>query len=163
MNGYRLLRRENTGITQYRFYRGERLLGTGSAWITRDFPLVLRCAGLIMNSTFDPDKTIIPGISREIVDADNATAVVARLTYLGISRYELVMNWDTGAVAVQIRSSEQGHRFFQGDREIAHMTRMTGLRHGSDWEEIFCLQTETELDDETVMLMMSYPLLRFGM
>ena len=63
----RLLQRENTGITQYRFYRGQRLLGTGSAWITRDFPLVLRCGALLLNSTFDPDRTIVSCISRERV------------------------------------------------------------------------------------------------
>ena len=63
----RLLQRENTGITQYQFYRGQRLLGTGSAWITQDFPLVLRCGGLLLNSTFDPDRTIVSGISRERV------------------------------------------------------------------------------------------------
>ena len=161
MGDYWVLRREYTGVTQYRFcHRGQRF-GTGAAHIMPGFPTVLHCGGLVLNSKFDPGRTVVPGVSREIVDADNATAVAARLTWLGDSRYELVMNWDMGTVVLEIRSAGDMHEFYRDGKRIATVCELPDPRHLPDWEVNFCMRTWEALSNETAMLLMSFPLLRF--
>lgn len=160
---YRVFRQENTGETQYRFYNKERLMGTGSAYIVPGFPVVLRCGGLILNSKFDPSMTLVPGVSREIVDADNATATVARLTWLGDSRYELVMNWDTGTENLEIQTDGQNHIIYREGRRVAAIYALTDPQHLLNWEVSYCLSTKENFSDETALLLMSFPLLRFAM
>ena len=163
MGHYRVFRQENTGETQYRFYHKGRLMGTGSAYIVPGFPLVLRCGGLILNSKFDPSRTVVPGVSREIVDADNATATVARLTWLGDSRYELTMNWDTGTENLEIQTDGQNHIIYRGGRRIAAIYALTDPQRLLEWEVNYCLSTKEIFTDETALLLMSFPLLRFAM
>jgi hypothetical protein len=159
---YRAFRRNDTGVTSYWFYRKDQLLGTASAYAMPDFPVVLRSNGLIFNSTFDPSQTIFPGLTRIIVDADDPSAVAARLTWLETRSHELQMHWTTGTVTVRIRSQGNLHGFYANDRLIAEVLPLPEKQHMGNRELAFCIQTHEALPDETALLLMSFPLLRFA-
>lgn len=159
---FRVFRKELTGVTQYRFYHQDRLLGTGSAGIGRGFPLVLRCTGLFLNSSMDPDQTIVPGCSRKIIDADNAAAIVARLTYLKDGLHKLQLNWDDSPMTIQIQTQERTHLCYVQGKLIAAIMPLAQVQYMDEWVLSYCLKAEIPLTDETALLLMSFPLLQIG-
>lgn len=159
---YRIFRRWDTGVVHYRFYHRDRLLGTGSAQVLPDFPLVLRCNGLHFCSSIDPKTTIFPGVYRKITDADDPGLTAARLTWLDSCRHELRLNWDTGPVTIQIHSREDIHRFYMEDRLIGEILPLPRKQQMLDWELFSCMRLYEALPDETAVLLMSYPLLRLA-
>ena len=159
---FRVFRHEATGVTRYRFYHQDRLLGTGAVTMGRDFPVVLQCNGLLLNSRLNPDQTIVPGCSRTIVDADNATAAVARLTYLKSGQHKLQLNWDTQPMTLQIDSEGDTHLCFMNHQLIAKILPLEEVQRMGDWELRYCMKPEGNLSDETAVLLMSFPMLRFG-
>lgn len=159
---YRLFRQDVTGAVKYRFYCADRLLGTGTALVMPDFPVILCCGGLILNSSFDAEQSIVPGVSRTVIDADNATAEVARLTYLGKGLHELQLNWDTGTVTIRILSQDGKHAFYQDERLIAEIIPLPLPQQMFDWEINYCLRPHEALSDEMGTVLLSFPLLRFA-
>ena len=160
---YRVFRRKTETGVQYRFYCRDRLLGTASAGSGADFPLVLQCGALMFNSSFDPDSTIFPGVSRTVVDADDPTADAARLTWWERDCYELRLNWEPEAVTVWIECWGENHRFYRNDRMIGEILPLQQPQHMGEWEISFCMKLCEPLSDETALLLMSFPMLRFGL
>lgn len=160
---YRVFRRSDTGVVQYRFYHRAQLLGTGSAQVLPDFPIVLRCNGLLFNSSFDPKTTVFPGLSRDITDGDDPSLVAARLTWLTPERQELRLNWTETPLTVRIHSRENAHRFYVEDRLIAEILPLPQKQSMFDWELSSCMQVYEDISDETALFLMSFPLLRFAL
>ena len=156
---YRIFRRKTDSGVQYRFYCRERLLGTGSAGSGADFPLVLSCGALVFNSSFDPDSTVFPGLSRTVVDADDPTVEAARLTWLEADRYAFRLNLEPEAVTVRI----ENHRFFRDDRPMGEILPLGQTQHMGHWELDFCADLPESLSDEAALLLMSFPLMRFAL
>lgn len=160
---WRVLRQDTTGAVRYRFYYRDRLVGTATAMVCPGFPVVLQQGGMILNSSFDPEQTIFPGVSREIVDADNCSESVARLTWQGSGEHTLTVNWGAEPQTVRILTKDEEHQFWVEDRQIALIRKLPQRQSISDWEVGWCLRPMEELPDEMAMLLMSFPMLRFAM
>lgn len=157
---YRVFRRKTETGMQYRFYCRDRLVGTGSGGTGAGASLVLRRGALVFySSSFDPDSTVFPGISRTVVDADDPIAEAARLTWREKGRYALRLNWDPEPVTVWIEDD----RFFRNDRLIGEILPLQQPEKLGDWEIGFCMKPCEPLSDETALLLMSFPLLRFAL
>ena len=63
-NAFRVFRKADDNGAQYRFYYRDRLLGSASGGTGPDRMLVIRCEGLMLNSSFDPNVPVVPGCSR---------------------------------------------------------------------------------------------------
>lgn len=156
---YRIFRRKTEKGVQYRFYCRDRLIGIGSAGLGADFPLVLSCGALVFNSSFDPDSTVFPGLSRTIVDADDPAAEAARLTWLEADKYALRLNREPELVTFRV----EDHRFFRDDRPMGEILPLGQTQHMGDWELDVCMDFSEPLSDETALMLMSFPLLRFAL
>lgn len=161
-SGYRVLRQDTTGAVHYRFCHHRHLLGTGTAMVLPGFPVTLQGGGLFLCSSMDPDQTVVPGMSREILDADNATESVARLTWLGKDRYHLTMNWATGTQTVRIHFREGEYNFWLEDRLIARISPLPQPQKLPDWDLGWCMRPYEQIPDATALLLLSFPLLRFA-
>jgi len=156
---YRLFRRETETGIQYRFYCRDRLIGTGSGGSASGGSLVLRQGALIFSSSFGPDITVFPGLSRTLVDADEPVLEAARLAWLEKDRYELRLNWDSEPMTVGV----EGLRFYRNDRKIGEILPLEQPQKMDDWEIGFCMEPCEPLSDETALTLMSFPLLRFDL
>lgn len=157
---YRVFHRKTETGIQYRFYCRDRLMGTGSGGTGAGASLVLRRGALVFySSSFDPDSTLFPGISRTVVDADDPITEAARLIWLEPGRYELHLNWDPEPVTVRVEED----RFFCNDRPVAEILSLQEPQKIGEWETGFCMKPCEPLSDETALLLMSFPLLRFAL
>ena len=159
---FRVLRQDITGAVRYRFYHRDRLIGTAEAMVYPGFPVVLQQGGRILNSSFDPEQTIFPGVSREIVDADNCSEPAAWLTWQGSGEHTLTVNWGAEPQTVRILTKDEEHQFWLEDRQIAVICKLPQRQTISDWELRWCMQIMEEMPDEMAMLLMSFPVLRFA-
>lgn len=160
---WQVLRQDTTGAVRYRFFHRDRLIGTAEAMVYPGFPVVLQQNGMILNSSFDPESTLFPGLTRVIADADRGCEPAAELTWQGSGEYRLTIHWDTETKIVQIRSHGEEHQFWVEDRQIAAICPLREQRNDADWEPRWCLQSAEDLPDDLAMLLMSFPVLRFAM
>lgn len=158
---YRIFRQVREDTTHYCFYFKDRFLGSGYVSEGRETLAVLRCGTLILNCAFDPGKPPAPGDSRRILDADNATSTVAQLTWLENGVQALRLNWDNGSQAFRIQSEGDAYRIFREDRTVARLLPLPVTQQVNGWELPMCMQAYDLLPDETAMLLMCFPLLKF--
>jgi len=158
-----VLRRSLTGQIQYRYYdQNHRMLGNAATQILPDFPTLLQCNEMIFSSSFDIQTTIFPGVFRNIVDADDPTILAARIIWLGTGLYELEIFWDDQPLLIQIRSSENTHRFFSKDKLIAEIDVLPPTQQPENWALTIRMNCHVMLSDETRVLLMSFPMLQFA-
>ena len=159
---YRVFQKHVTGSTRYYFYHKDRLLATGLSLVLPNFPFVLQHNALIFNSIFDPMKTIFPGQFRTMIDADNPEAVIAKLTWLDNGRHQLQLNFDNETITFMVHTENKTHRFFKEDQLIAEILPLPIKQQLFDCELDNCMKVHEELSDETALLLMCFPLLRFA-
>lgn len=160
-SGCRAKRQEETGSFRYLFTCGDRILGSATALVQRDFPLVIRRDGLIFNTRIDPEQTVFPGARRDVLDADDPRLVYARVTLLGKGRHRLELNPEEEVLSVDVRSAEDAHWFYVDGECVARI--LPSGAAGGDWSERYRLDTRRELTDELAMLFLCFPLLQlFG-
>ena len=148
---YRVVYKDEGNRTRYRFYCADKLLGIGSVQHGKDFPLVLQCNGMFLNGR-PADGTI--------VDADDPSLVLARLTWQGDCR-ELRLNQSSGAVTITIRSEQDALACSIGDRICARIHILPEQRI-SDWHMQVCMNVSEELPEETAFLLMAVPCMTIG-
>ena len=159
---YRSFQRMDTGCNSYCFFHRDQVIGTASAQILPNFPLIIQSDGLILSSCFNPENTVFPGVIREIIDVDNSAAPFARLIWKGMGIHHLQLNWDTGTVLIDILSEGEKHQFYQEERLIATILPMPLPQKLFDWEVRYCLQTHDQpITDQLAVMLLSFPLLRF--
>ena len=160
---YRVLRSDETGAGRYRFYSGDRMIGSAHVLVQRNWPLVINCGALVFNSFYDMETTYYPGSIREIIDADDPANVVAKLIFRTVGQYELQVNFSTGLQRLQIHSAEDTHLFYRDDAPIARITPAGDVRQKGDWNVHCRMESLEELSDELALMMLCYPLLRFAL
>lgn len=159
----RVFRQDLTGLIRYRYYDRSRLLGTATTQVIPDFPTVIHCGGLVFSSSFDPETTVVPGMFRNIVDADDPTKLAARLTWKDFGLHEFDLYWDKNPMTVQIRREEEIFKFHTENRCIAESISLPGDQRLMEWELCAGMKFHEELPVETQVLLMSFPLLSVGL
>ena len=160
---YCVLRSDVTGAGNYRFLQNHRQLATGKAPVLPDWPLVLNFGAMVLNSSFDRGRTIFPGCSRDVIDADNAADPLAKLIYRDTGHFELQVNLAAGQVCLQILSQERSHLFLRDGNPIARIAPPAEAHCREGWEMHYCMESREVLSDELALMMLSYPLLRFAL
>lgn len=157
-----VFRKEDANGIHYRFYRQSHLLGTCAVQLLTDRSMVIQCGGLLFNSRFDPQDTVVPNVFRDIVDADDPTLRVGRLTWLAPGRHELTLFWETGPMTVQICREEGELNFYLENRCIAGTVSLPEKQEMLGWELSMCMKFHEHFSAETELLLMCVPLLCFG-
>ena len=164
---YRIFRRDVTGMTEYRFYCKDRLLGTARCQVGRDFPVVIFRDGLVFNSCFD--KTIVPGVTRDVIDADAPDEVVAQLRWLGQGQ-EQILHLHNRKDLLDVRidtsgnsdSSRNVYTMYALGGRCAQLLPLPEKQFMRDWELIYCAKLKEGISDGSALLLLCYPLLRFA-
>ena len=155
-------------MTEYRIYCRDRLLGTAGCQGGRDFSVVIHCNGNTFYSSFD--KTIAYGVTRDVIDADAPCETVAQLRW-----------WEAGEEQKLDIYSAQDPQSFRVWRHPARysswnvydfrdfslkcrgeMLPLPQRQFLGEWELIYCAKLVEGFSDQTALLMMCYPLLRFA-
>ena len=156
------IRKDRTGLVEYRFCYKTRRTGSATVEILPGFPMVIRTEdGMILNSSFDVETTIHPGLYRDITDADNPTVPVARLVWNDWGEHELHL---PGGKIMKICTRGERHYFYLDDRMVAKTNPLPENQKATDGFELCgCMKLCEETDDTTALLMQLFPVIRFGM
>ena len=148
-----------TGVFGYVFFCGSQKLCAVSSMVALSPTIWMDGYGLRWKSDFDQESTIVPGLTRYI-HSDSDTSV-ARVVYRGCGEYEIV-----GFATV--RYDENSYSFFRDGKVIAQIGRYRGEtvwlpeameRNYKPW---FVAEWNQELDQESGLLILSFPMLKFG-
>ena len=156
-------RRDVTGMVQYRFYEQGRQLGSATTLILPDFPEMIQFNGLIFNSNFDPNTTIVPGISRDIIDADDPSLVAGRLTWEERGCHKLELFWYDAPLTILIRKEQDATKFYMQDRCVAETIALPEVQKMGEWEVATVVKFHEELPLATRVMLMSVPTLSIGL
>ena len=149
-----------TGIFGYAFYCGGQKICTAISCTVPSSAVWIQGYGIRWKSGFDKESTLVPGLTTRYV-FDDANAQVARLVYKSSGEYEI-------AEAVLVRCGEISYSFFRDGEVIAQISRCEEKNIwkpasiGDDCEPWFAVDWEQELNPALRLLILSFPMLRFG-
>ena len=158
-----MFHRDVTGMVQYRFYEQGRQLGSATNLILPDFPEIIQCNGLIFNSSFDPNTTMVPGMSRDIIDADDLALVAGRLTWEERGCHKLELFWEEAPLTIQIRKEQEGTKFYMQDRCVAETISLAEVQKMGEWDVATVVKFYEELSETTRVMLMSVPSMLIGL
>jgi len=144
---YYVLRECMTGITEYGYFCGGRQLGAAAVDSIPGFPVRLQCEGLNLNSEFD--KTIFPGVTREIMDRSTGR-VYAVITGFGDGTHTL----QTPQGTFVVKTGPGLWHFLRDGVQIAALTP------GQTRDTHMVMTVREPLPDSLALLMMSFPLVQ---
>ena len=113
-------------------------------------------------SKFDNETTIVPGLTRTVKD-EKTGAEAARITLKDVGRFTINNSIDVFC------DLEGKYTFYANNALIGRITRFEGSCSrlpevaGCDVEPYFDVMIKEGLDEEQVMLMTAFPLLRFSL
>ena len=156
--GYRIAR---TGVFGYEYYAdGEKILYAGGLVVPSP-AILIRCSGIEWESPFDQESTIVPGLTRTIMDAVSEKEI-ARIVYRETGRYEIVMAGEVWAVLAE----DDGYRFLSGKEEAGCLKRIGGQKWPAQTSEElipwFSFRSGLENRREICAVWMAFPALRFA-
>lgn len=146
---YYVLEECMTGITEYGYFCEGRPVGAALVHCVPGFPVRLQGEGLNLRSEFD--KTIFPGVIREIQD-EVTGQIYAQVSYYGAAMHTLTLpGW-----SLMVHADPDGYRFHREGKLIAK------LRKTDDPAQKLILTVWETIPDHVALLMMSFPLLRIS-
>lgn len=167
---YRTLRRCFTGVCEYRFCRGDDIIGRATAHIVPAYPLMLQCNGLFLSCKRDPDMTLVPGMSLPITDADCGEEF-GRVFWDGHGQHRLHTPY--GHFRLEYREG-----IYLLSKDDAYVGGVTRVQKGSPahirwssghmaeqedgWEFHLAMMTAERFPDELALLLQLFPLLAIG-
>ena len=159
---YRSTVRTRTGANEYRYYRGNEQIGEAEAEVSSTFPVTVTGAGMTLNCSQDPSRTVFRGCSN-VIRLNGGPQEYARVVYLESGVHSLELSYDR----LRVIAGEGTYRFFRDGQPVAVMRRATpdsGPQRfwDSRWEPQMVMMATEPLPDPLVLLMMSVPLLQIG-
>ena len=143
---YYVMEESMTGVTEYSYYHGKQLLGTANAMVLPSFPVRIQGSGVMLDTEFD--KTVFPGVTRELVAPDGKP--FGTVIWYGEGTHALNIPGESLVV-----KNEPGiWRFLRDGRAIAV------LKRGADSR--LTLMPNDPVRDDLALLMMSFPLLQIA-
>lgn len=144
---YYVLRECMTGVTEYGYFCDGRQLGAAAVDSIPGFPVRLQCEGLNLYSEFD--KTVFPGVTREIMDQSTGR-VYAVVTGFGDGTHTL----QTPEGSFVVKTGPGLWHFLRDGVMIANLT------NGNNPGAQLTMTAREALPDSLALLMMSFPLVQ---
>ena len=154
--GYRY---DATGVFGYEFYEDMKQICTVSGLVVPSPTIMISGFGRNWKSEFDVDSTLFPGLTRTILD-DATNKEVGALTYDGNKSYRLCNS-------VKVSCTTECYSFYDNEGLVAQTTKFQDEEIwlpqalGFDYEVYFNTVFNRDINDETKMLIVSFPVLRF--
>ena len=150
-----------TGATGYYFYKEKKLLCKITTGLF--FPVWIMGMGREWESNYDFNNTILPGVSRKIKDTESGETI-AKITYVSAGRYRI-------GDLIDVDCRERKETFTMGGKVIATIGRFSGEEKDvwipeEEWKEFepfFDLEISEEVDESLLLLIASFPMLKFGL
>lgn len=143
----------------YEFYENRKQICTVSGLVVPSPTIMISGFGRNWKSEFHVNSTLFPGLTRTICDDANNKEVRA-LTYDGNRSYRLFNS-------VKVSCTTEGYSFYDNERLVAQTTKFQDEKiwllqtFGFDYEAYFNTIFNRDINDETKMLIVSFPVLRF--
>ncbi len=150
-----------TGGFGYSFLRGNEEMVTVSSFVIPDPPVTIRGNGNVWESPYF-DDTIIPGVSRHIIDK-KTKRVVCKITFIEHGRYRL-----NDSVIVYCEKNKSV--FYLDDQLIVRISQCrekrlpipASLDQYYDWLPYYEVSVFQNIDNELLMLICAFPMLKFA-
>ena len=150
-----------TGATGYYLYKNKKLLCKITTGLF--FPVWIMGMGREWESKYDLNNTILPGVSRKIKDTASGETI-AKITYVSAGRYRI-------GDLIDVDCREGKETFTTGGKVIATIGRFSGEEKDvwipeEEWKEFepfFNLEISEEVDESLLLLIASFPMLKFGL
>ena len=144
---YYVLRECVTGMTEYGYFRDGQLIGAAAVASLPDFLVRLQCEGLNLRSEFD--KTVFPGVTREIVNEADGS-LYAQITGFGEGTHTL----RTPEGTFVVKTGPGVWHFLREGVQVAAMTR-----EGAPGSRLQMTVRES-IPDALALMFMSFPLMQ---
>ena len=162
MTSYTMLRQCLTGVTQFRFCRGDTPIGSGSALVLPHYPLTLQLSETKLHCNRNPEITLFPGINLPITAGDPPKNW-GRVIWIRHGLHRL----DTPMGTFYVRQQGEAYRFLQEEQILGLLyPAQQGVRasqEGIEWETRLTLATSEPISDDLALLMLAFPLLQLGL
>lgn len=144
---YYVLRECVTGMTEYGYFRDDKLIGAAAVATLPSFPVRLQCEELNLSSEFD--KTVFPGVTREIINEIDGSEY-AQITGFGDGTHML----RTPEGTFVVKTGPGLWHFLRDGFQLASLTREGGP--GSQLR----MTVREAIPDSLALLFMSFPLMQ---
>lgn len=157
--GYRF---EATGVYGCRFYKNGDIICSVSSAVMPSAPVLISGNGIKWRSDFG-DSTIVPGISRIVIDDSNGKEVF-RIVYRGTGEYEI-------NESVKVRCGAGEYAFYRDGSVIANIDRINDKPNDLqkmpdtyyDYEPCFEVTADNGIQVELLTVILAFPMLQFAL
>lgn len=153
-----------TGASGYHFYENQNELCAMSVFSFLTFPVAISGFGHEWTSEFDSNDTIVPGMTRFVVD-DKSKETVCQIVFIEAGRYDILVSGERVRVFIETDQCV----FFSGEASIARIKRAyetpvdVPQKLRSYDCELYCRADLAEpMKPELALAILSFPLLRFA-
>lgn len=149
-----------TGVGGYEFYCDKRNICTVSSIVVPSPPVQINGYGMTWKSDFDEESTLVPGLTRYVHDSASH-ALVAGVVYRDCGEYEIDKS-------VTVHCGDGAYSFFRNHEKIAQINPYKGgipwmpMPTQFDYKPYFEVNFDAGIDDEMKLLILSFPMLKFG-
>ena len=151
---YRICRRCVTGANEYRYDYQDCCVGSALALVAHRYPVTIRGAERTFHYEHDLEMTVFPGCSRPISCEDRQCA---RVVYKGKGEHCL----EIGSETIRVISKGNSLQFYQNRIRIAAAhTVSQSAAPSEEWEHRQLLRVYREIPGDTLLLLLSFPLLQ---
>lgn len=148
-----------TGVTGYYFYKNREPVCKISTGLF--FPVWITGMGREWESKYDINNTVLPGVSRKIKDAASGETI-AKITYVSRGVYRI-------GDLIEVHCENEKEIFTMNGKVIAVVSAFSGgevwipEEEWKEFEPYFELQAEEDMDEALLLLIASFPVLKFGL
>ena len=154
---YQVYRQCETGVSFYRYFLGNREIGSATVPSRRTGTLYLHTSLMELLCDFDMEMTVVPGVCRELFYADreirndlHAKIVYQKCGLHTIYRYNNVYD---------IHYRDGKYYIYENKRPLAYITVNNPV---SGDQSRLTMYVKTEITDDLATLLLSFPLLQIS-